>query len=177
MTDSRHDPYTDPMEDYAGGPVVGNDGNFLADVDDDDAQVIDSLVDQAAEPPSGSDLPVVRIDMRPIPKDLPPALTRMVTRTVNLGAEPLLLLPANAYRSRVSLTATALTEGGAVADTAVLYLAASRTESQSFLTSARVLLGHTDTFDAAYNGELWAYSPNAGTSISILEYITQEVGR
>lgn len=77
--------------------------DIAGDSDDDDATVIDNLVEQSAEPPKPADRPTTDVEALTAPK---PA-TRLITGTITLntdwsGAE--LILPADPNRTQVSLT-------------------------------------------------------------------------
>ena len=157
-------------------PAVGNDGNFIANVNDDDGAILDSLVSSEAEPPKPDELPIVRIDMRPVPTKVIPAPQRMRASTFNV-AQRVPILIANANPHRVELYIDCNINTGA----ATLWLASTRTDVQNPITAYGMWNNAYASANYNYTGELWAMydgvTPEGFSGLSVMEIITQEVGR
>lgn len=83
-----------PQQDYGRPTLAGN-------PKDNDAAILNSLVESHAEPPTREALPTVRLS----PRVDPPPITRLMTGAVNLlvGYLPIMLLPSDAKRKRLTI--------------------------------------------------------------------------
>lgn len=138
---------------------------------DDDAEILDNLVEQDATPPEPEDIP--RFDMPPVPKVEIPPIQRMVVRSYNLTLNvPYLIAQANPWRERVMLSV----DTGNATDIA---FAPSSTEVQSMSTAYLSRFNIYGDLDISYNGELWAMLLTADPipRLSVIEIISKEAGR
>lgn len=162
----------DPIDDGYRVPV-GGDGNFVADLTDDDGTILDSLVSSEAEPPERDELPVVRLDMRPLASKPIPAIQRMVVRTYTMAPRtPYLIATANPWRERILLSV----DTGNATDVAFAPTSTEVLSSGSSYISRFNIYGD---LNLEYNGELWAMLIDADPlpRLSVVEIISQEAGR
>lgn len=155
-------------------PAVGNDGNFIANVNDDDGAILDSLVSSEAEPPERDELPIVRIDMRPVPTKAIPPIKSMVARTITVAPNtPYQLARANPWRESIHVEA-----GLNNTSTSNVFYGPSATDVLNPLTRFGFYYTIYDDTRFMYNGDMWIYHMHTDVvTFSILEIITQEVGR
>jgi len=75
--------------------------NLAGDQDDNDAAILDSLVESQAEPPTPGQKPTVRLS----PRSDPLPITRLMTGSVKMltGFLPIMLLPSDAKRKRLTI--------------------------------------------------------------------------
>ena len=146
----------------------GNEANFLADTQDDDGFVLDSLVNPT-DVPEAEDLPVVRIDMRPVPKAEPPKIQRMITRTYYLPqGVPMRIMFANPFRKETII------EIPLSGDFPVSY-ASTQEDVVNDLTSFTSSFPAYEFLRLNYNGELWALqsAKQVPVALTLLEIIEQ----
>lgn len=128
---------------------------------DDDPQVLDSLVQQAAEPPKPDALPTERPD--PIMPE-PPPVTRLLTGMMNIQKAwnaPTLLLPADPRRKslRLILSSTTATDYVRVSDEQ------NKVQSVSGSLIVPVYGGGVDL--GAHTGPVWVYAPDISSVATI----------
>lgn len=126
---------------------------IAGDVRDDDAAVINSLVESHAEPPTPAEMPL----KAPLDRTIdPPKITRMISNTINIDKTwpvPTLLLPADPNRKSLTIRVASTTT------TDVVYLADEQNKAQNASTSF-VLAPATTTVDlSAHTGAVWIYAP------------------
>ena len=164
----------DPIEEDNRLPV-GNAGNFVADLTDDDATILDSLVSSEAEPPDADELPIVRLNLRPLAAKPIPAITRMLTRNVWVPPNTaFLLLTDNPWRTNLRIESSA-----PIAAQPSFFVAPSRTQVLSRSTAFGWHYAAYDNFElSGYNGELWLFNDmDEVAEIFVMELISQEAGR
>lgn len=161
----------DPIEEDKSIPV-GGEGNFLADMTDDDATVLDSLVSSEAEPPDADELPIVRLDMRPLAVEAVPDDVVMRTRTVRAPIPGVahLLMNANPWRKRAVVR---------INKTTTILLGESRTAVSSLSTSARFGTNSASEIILNTTGEVWGLIDGEVTDITIgvMEEVVRKAGR
>jgi len=137
---------------------------LAGDPRDDDAQVLDALVQPQAEPPAPASLPLERL---PAKVD-PPAMTRLVTGSLELRAEwdaPQLILPADKNRTSLQLWAAS----GTATDYARLADDAGKVQSRSAcaLLYSGQLLTFPLTCPGGHTGPVWVSCPDAVGPVTV----------
>lgn len=159
---------SEPNLEWGDVPARGSDANHLADVHDDDAAVIDSLVSQDAEPPTAAELPAV-VQNIPRPKIDKPPRVAMVGRSINLLANQVFqLAAANPYRRRILIAAN---------KEATMRLADTATKVTQDQELFRVRVSYTGIVELYTTGDLWIRNAGEDVQYSIMEEITIEEGR
>lgn len=142
-----------PSLDFPNSPHIA--GNYK----DDDAEVLDNLVEAEANPPAPEEMPLVPID-KPIE---PPKITRLISNTFTVDkawAEPTLLLPADPNRKSLSIRVTSTTA------TDVVNVADEKNKAQSAGTSYSVQASAVALDLSNHTGAVWVYAPNlAATAV------------
>jgi hypothetical protein len=136
-----------------GHPIIA--GNLT----DDDGQVINSLVEDMAEPPAAKLLPVATT-VPPVP--VKPVM-RLLTLTWNVlpGWPPSLLLPADPDRTALRIDVNSATA------TDVIRIADDAGKVQSVGGSALIYSGKDIPFNSAYTGPVWVYAPDAVGPVTV----------
>ena len=134
---------------------------------DDDAEVLDNLVEQDATPPEPVDIP--RFDIPPVPKvDIPPILT-MRTRTIWLPPlTPFLLVAADPWRKSIQIESE---------KTFAFRVAANESDVRSDITSYTATYPQNGDFTVNYNGALWIYQTTGETFRMSILTISEEPQR
>jgi len=127
--------------------------HIAGDAKDDDAEVIDNLVESHAEPPTPEQMPTVPIE----PNIEPPRITRLISNTLNVNkawAEPTLLLPADPNRKSLEINVTSANA------TDVVNFADEKNKAQSASTSFVVVPASRSFTLTGHTGAVWVYAPN-----------------
>jgi len=141
-----------PHFEFPDAPVIAG------DLHDNDADVIDNLVESHAEPPTAVEQPreAVTALRQPEPE------TRLMTGTVSLvqGWDPILLLPADPMRSALTVNAYSTTPGE------VIRLADDR--GKLFTASQSFSVRHEAAFSGPHTGPVWIFpDPAAAGSLTV----------
>lgn len=123
---------------------------------DDDAEILDNLVESKAEPPTPAQEPTARVN----PLDKAPVITRTITETINVDPAwgPVQLLPSDANRRALHITAAS--------DTATDYVLIADDKGRlasSFAGFALAAGGFVDL--NAHTGSVWVVPNAANTSV------------
>jgi hypothetical protein len=135
---------------------------IAGDPTDDDAAILDRLVESRAQPPTPDREPVTPISKTPLPHK---PMTRLMTTTLAIDKAwlPTLILPADP--NRVSL------QMWAASDTATDFVRISDDPGkvQSLGGCAQVYSGQwlQFPFPGTHNGPLWAYAPDGTGPIKL----------
>lgn len=131
-------------------PETDNSQRAIAgDYRDDDARVIDSLIEQDATPPTPEDEPLEPIRERaPVMRPI----NRLLSNTLRLDPswQPLLLLPSDPFRQSVNINVSAAAEG---ADTVMI--ADDAGKIQGSVTAGGFILTTGSQSLSGYTGPIW----------------------
>lgn len=126
--------------------------HLAGDAKDDDARVLDSLVESHAQPPDAKDLPLARVE----PLIVPPRLTRLMTGSMNISKdwpEPVQLLPSDPNRVALTINMNSTTALD------VLLFADEKNKCQTAM-NAFTCSPATRAFSLGeHTGALWAWGP------------------
>jgi len=142
------------FDDWERPPIAG-------DVHDDDARVLDSLVESHAEPPTVREQPTAPVEAlrQPEPE------TRLLTGTVTLlpGWDAMPLLPADASRTALTVSAYSTVSGEAIR------LADDR--GKLFSPSQSFMVRHEASFSGPHTGPVWIVADPAATGTLTVTYV------
>lgn len=127
--------------------------------DDPDARVIDSLIEQHAEPPTPAELPQTATE----PSNVPRPLSRLLTGTLLLLPtwEPQLILPGDLRRQSIRLRIASAT----AADT--VRMSDDSGKVQTVGGSHVLYAGDTVLMDDVHTGPVWLYAPDAVGPVTV----------
>lgn len=133
-------------------PETDNSQRAIAgDYKDDDARVIDSLIEAEANPPTDEEKPLEPIRERPAVGSRP--INRLLSNTLRIDPSwgPQLLLPADPFRQSVNINVSAVAEG---ADTVMI--ADDAGKIQGGITAGAFILTTGSQSLGGYTGPVWA---------------------
>ena len=135
-------------------PVIAGDHK------DDDAEVIDNLVESKAEPPTPEERPKAKANRLEKPKPI----SRLMTGTQNVDkawASPTLLLPSDPNRKSLHVSVISATS------TDIVRFSDEANKCSSLLTSGVVPVYAGGVDLSGYTGALWVHAPDAAATVTV----------